>query len=371
MDRDRHEVHRGEKPISLTATRTEPEPVVPPPWSLPPGARAVLEIEAPGLRAILQDGGRRGVAAVGVPAAGPADPVSFELANRLAGNATGAAALELTGGGTRVRCLGECHVAVVGAAPEVGVEGMPVSAGQLLPLAAGQVLRVGRQHGGCRTYLSVAGGSPRARLVRQPRHGRADRARRRPVAGRGPALRRRLGAPARGPPRGRRGHRRRRVLAGRAARRARPPCRAVRGRRPDATRRRDIRGAGSFQPGGSAPARRHRVRRHCGAGAAEEGSTPSGVVTGAVQVPPDGEPVVLLPDHATLGGYPVLAVVACGRSRPAGPVRAGDGRAPGADHGGRGGRGAPRRAPGGGRRGGRHLPVGGRLTAVPPLRPAA
>ena len=35
-----------------------------------------------------------------------------------------------------------------------------------------------------------------------------------------------------------------------------------------------------------------------------------GVVTGAVQVPPDQDPVVLLPDHATLGGYPVLAVVA-------------------------------------------------------------
>jgi allophanate hydrolase subunit 2 len=34
------------------------------------------------------------------------------------------------------------------------------------------------------------------------------------------------------------------------------------------------------------------------------------VVTGAVQLPPDGDPVVLLPDHATLGGYPVLAVVA-------------------------------------------------------------
>jgi allophanate hydrolase subunit 2 len=35
-----------------------------------------------------------------------------------------------------------------------------------------------------------------------------------------------------------------------------------------------------------------------------------GVVTGAVQVPPDGDPIVLLPDHATLGGYAVLAVVA-------------------------------------------------------------
>jgi allophanate hydrolase subunit 2 len=34
------------------------------------------------------------------------------------------------------------------------------------------------------------------------------------------------------------------------------------------------------------------------------------MVTGAVQVPPDGEPVILLSDHATLGGYPVVAVVA-------------------------------------------------------------
>jgi allophanate hydrolase subunit 2 len=35
-----------------------------------------------------------------------------------------------------------------------------------------------------------------------------------------------------------------------------------------------------------------------------------GMVTGAVQIPPDGEPVILLTDHATLGGYPVVAVVA-------------------------------------------------------------
>jgi allophanate hydrolase subunit 2 len=35
-----------------------------------------------------------------------------------------------------------------------------------------------------------------------------------------------------------------------------------------------------------------------------------GIVTGAIQVPPDGHPVILLPDHATMGGYPVLAVVA-------------------------------------------------------------
>ena len=141
--------------VAGAGRRAEPEPVVPPPWSLPPGARAVLEIEAPGCGPSLQDGGRRGVAAVGVPAAGPADPVSFELANRLAGNATGAAALELTGGGTRVRCLGACHVAVVGAAPEVGVDGMPV--------AGRAAAAVGGGTGAPRSVASTAGAAATSR----------------------------------------------------------------------------------------------------------------------------------------------------------------------------------------------------------------
>ena len=136
----------------------EPGAVRPPSWSVPPDARAVLEIVAPGLRAVLQDGGRRAVAPVGVPGAGPADPISFDLANRLVGHAPAVGTLELTGGGTRLRCLSSCHVAVVGAAPDVRVDGTPERHGQLLPLAPGQVLEVGRLRGGCRTYLAVAGG---------------------------------------------------------------------------------------------------------------------------------------------------------------------------------------------------------------------
>jgi allophanate hydrolase subunit 2 len=52
-----------------------------------------------------------------------------------------------------------------------------------------------------------------------------------------------------------------------------------------------------------------------------------GMVTGAVQVPPSGEPVILMPDHPTLGGYPVAAVVitadrgVLGRCRPGDSVR--------------------------------------------------
>jgi len=46
-----------------------------------------------------------------------------------------------------------------------------------------------------------------------------------------------------------------------------------------------------------------------GEGSGGGGLDSQGVVTGAVQIPPDGDPVVLMPDHATLGGYPVVAVV--------------------------------------------------------------
>ncbi|HEX4217095.1 MAG TPA: carboxyltransferase domain-containing protein, partial [Acidimicrobiales bacterium] len=58
-----------------------------------------LEVLEPGTLTLMQDAGRRGLAAIGVPAAGPADPDGFRLANRLVGNAEGAAALELTARG--------------------------------------------------------------------------------------------------------------------------------------------------------------------------------------------------------------------------------------------------------------------------------
>jgi len=287
----------------------EPEPVVAPPWSAPPDARAVFEVVVPGLRAVLQDGGRRSVAAVGVPGAGPADPLSFDLANRVTGNAVGAGALELTGGGTRLRCLDGCHVAVVGAAPEVRVDGAAVPAGQLLPLGAGQVLEVGRQHGGCRSYVSVAGG-----FLGPEWFGSCASDE---LTGLGPgplAARDVLHAGAWAPPLG--DH----VAAdcGTDVDTSSPVgLRVVPGPH-----------AGLF--GGDALTRlasavfvvepasnRVGLRLRAEAGAVPLGSMPAGgtldsqgMVTGAVQVPPDGGPVVLLPDHATLGGYPVLAVVA-------------------------------------------------------------
>ncbi len=310
--------------VAAVGDVTEPAPMVAAPWSPPPGARPVLEVVAPGLRAVVQDAGRRGVAGSGVPDAGPADPVSWALANALVGNAPGAAALEVTGGGARLRALGPCHVAVVGAAPSVRVDGTGVEAGQLVPLATGQVLEVTAVQRGLRTYLAVAGGllGPEVFASRSSDElsglGRG-----------GLAAGERLFGGAWAPPLG--DH----VAPGAAT--VLPPggdpveLRVVPG--PHAERfAADVlaRLAGAtFRVGSDSNRVGLRLRAEdaadWGATAGEVDSQP--MVTGAVQLPPGGEPVALGPDHATLGGYPVPAVVIAadhgllGQCGPGTPVR--------------------------------------------------
>ena len=123
-----------------------------------PGARPVFVVEDGGFRTVLQDAGRRDMAALGVPAAGPADPFSFRLANRLVGNVDDAGALEATARGPVLRCVDSTFVAVVGASPDLRLQGQPVAPGRVLPVGAGQRLALGSVRGGLRSYIAVAGG---------------------------------------------------------------------------------------------------------------------------------------------------------------------------------------------------------------------
>jgi len=287
-----------------------PAPVRVPDWSPLAAARCVLEVVAPGLRAVVQDGGRRGVAALGVPNAAPADGISFALANRLVGNAAGSGTLELTGGGALLRCLAACHVAAVGAAPALRLDGTAEQAGQVLPMLSGQKLEVGRLQRGCRTYLSVAGGLLGPEVFASSASDELTGLGAGPVR---PGAR--LHAGPWTPPLA--DH----LLAGAATEvEGGEPVelRVVPGPHPE-----------QFEPDALArlAGTVFRVLPHSnrvGIRLRAEGRVPNlrserrgtdeldsqGVVTGAVQVPPDQDPVVLLPDHATLGGYPVLAVVA-------------------------------------------------------------
>lgn len=288
-----------------------PRTVVPPgPAGMAPEQSApVWEVEDPGVLTLVQDAGRRGVAHLGVPAAGPADPVSHALGNRLVGNPDGAAALEVTGAGPTLRVLRPCFAAVVGPGPVVAVDGAPAAAGRLLSLSTGQRLSVGTPRTGLRSYVALAGGidvppvmgSRATDTLAWLGPARLQAGQRLGAGGRPGALRGYLAGGAAGPhldPDGS-GDRPVRVV------RAMPgphhewfPCPTELFDRTFVVAPASDRVGIRLHPLEGGPLRR-----------SPDELDSEGMVTGAVQVPPDGCPVILGPDHATLGGYPVAAVV--------------------------------------------------------------
>lgn len=117
-----------------------------------------LQIVRPGLLTSVQDLGRYGHQEVGVPVAGPMDAFSHRLANQLVGNDADAATLEVTLIGPEILIDAETTVAIVGAVFEVTCEGRPVPLGVSFAVQRGQRLKFGRLIQGARAYLGVAGG---------------------------------------------------------------------------------------------------------------------------------------------------------------------------------------------------------------------
>jgi len=119
---------------------------------------AALVVIKPGMLTTIQDLGRWGYQAEGVPVAGPMDPCAHRLANALVGNAWGAATLEITFIGPELEFEDERIVAVVGASFDITVDGRLVPANAPFMVAAGSRLRVGQRRRGARAYLAVRGG---------------------------------------------------------------------------------------------------------------------------------------------------------------------------------------------------------------------
>ena len=85
--------------------------------------RPALEVLRPGVRTLIEDLGRPGYARLGVTASGAWDRAALTLGNRLAGNAEGAAGLEVLLGGLLLRALDDVTVVVTGATAPVRVDG--------------------------------------------------------------------------------------------------------------------------------------------------------------------------------------------------------------------------------------------------------
>jgi len=111
-----------------------------------------------GLLTTIQDRGRWGLQARGVPVAGPMDPCSHRLANALAGNDVDAATLEVTLIGPELEFDDERVIAVAGAEFELTVDGRNVPANAAFVVASESCLRFGRRLRGARAYVAMSGG---------------------------------------------------------------------------------------------------------------------------------------------------------------------------------------------------------------------
>ncbi|MFZ0835325.1 MAG: 5-oxoprolinase/urea amidolyase family protein [Mycobacterium sp.] len=118
-----------------------------------------LEILRSGPLALVQDLGRPGLAHIGVTRSGAADRRSHTLANRLVTNPGDHATIEVMFGGLTARVRGgDVAVAVTGADTDPAVNGIPFGTNSIHYAHDGQVISLGAPHSGLRTYLAVRGG---------------------------------------------------------------------------------------------------------------------------------------------------------------------------------------------------------------------
>lgn len=267
----------------------------------------MIQVVKPGLLTTVQDLGRRGHRAFGMPLAGAIDPRSHALANLLAGNAPGAATLELTLLGPTLRFERAAYVGVCGTDLRARLDGAPVANGSGFLVPAGAELAFASAAAGVRAYLAVRGGidvppvlGSRATYTRaalggfQGRTLRAgDRLPLAPGAAEGPTAPRALPAELLPPVSG---EVRLRVLLGPQDDRFADEARATfLGAAYAVTNRNDRMG---YQLEG--PPLRHREKADIVSDA---------LCPGAVQVPGSGMPIVMMADCQTTGGYAKLATV--------------------------------------------------------------
>jgi len=259
-----------------------------------------LDVVRAGPLTTVQDLGRPRLARLGVPQSGAFDRGALRRANRLVGNRVDAAGLECVLGGLSLRARRHVMVVVTGADVPIDVDGSSVERGEPVLLAPGATLRLGTARAGLRAYVGVRGG------VAAPHE----------LGSASTDLLSHLGPPPLADDD---------VLATADAVLSDPvvdhapepalphdPVLRVRlGPRADHLTESGV--ATLLGTPWTVSPRSDRVGLRLEGPALERAETgelaSEPTVRGAVQVPPDGRPVVFGPDHPTTGGYPVVAVV--------------------------------------------------------------
>ena len=278
-----------------------------------------MRVLSPGLQTTVQDLGRCGFSHLGVSASGPADSISARIGNRLVGNHDNCAVLEMTLLGGTFEFVRDCTIALAGADLATTLDGIPVPLYETVDVGSGATLRCGSAVKGARCYLAIGGGFEiRAVLGSASTHVTSG------IGGiegraliRGDILRVKADLPAMA----------RKVdrslieqFVGRKVLRVTPgPQQAIFGED-------GLRKLCSQTYVVSQDSNRVGVRLHGEAIEAVHHAEmlTEGAALGAIQVPSEGNPIILFVEHQTTGGYPKIANVISADVPSVGQLRAQD-----------------------------------------------
>jgi biotin-dependent carboxylase-like uncharacterized protein len=259
-----------------------------------------LRVVQPGILSLLQDRGRLGQHRIGLTSGGPLDPAAFAWCNRLLDNPENTTVVEISFGGMQLEAGVDTFICVTGAAMPLRINGAERPRWEVLPVRAGDIVSLEFAEQGCRAYLGVAGG-----FHVEPSFGSTATVMREQIGGLNGG----------------------RLQAGDAL-----PCDrvAARSRRylpvkqqPHYQREVTVRVIPGYQQAAFSRLQQRRFFSHaytvsercdrmgyrlegpaieCGI----DGILSEGICFGAIQIPADGQPIVLLNDRQTIGGYPKI-----------------------------------------------------------------
>ncbi len=285
-------------------------------------AMSDVTIIQPGMLALLQDAGRFGQHQIGLTTGGPIDPQAFAWANRLLANDANAVQIEASIGGLKLQINTDTQIAVTGADMPLLINGEAKPLWQTLNVRKGDVLTLGYSQQGCRTYIAVRGG-----FQVTPRFGSAATVVREGIGGLNGAA----------------------LAAGDdlSVSKSQPlieSCMVPEASRPVYENTINLRVIPGYQEKTFSRTQQrlffsseYTVSNSCDrmgyrlAGqnikSSIEGILSEGICLGAIQIPADGQPIVLMNDRQTIGGYPKIGSVLSldlarlGQLTPGGKVR--------------------------------------------------
>ncbi|SEF45732.1 5-oxoprolinase subunit PxpB [Oceanospirillum linum] len=277
------------------------------------GLKAGFTVIHPGLMSQLQDAGRIGFQHVGLTTGGPLDEHAFLWGNHLLKNPWNAPAVEVSFGGLKLQAQVDTLIAVTGADLAPTLNGQPVANWQVIPVRAGDRLEFGYPRSGTRAYLAVKGG-----FQVKPCFGSVATVQREQMGGlTGEGKLLNFGDCL---PCDEQEHRKdpqlQKLIGKRVSNNYLPDysenlvLRVIAGYQYNQFPAEQLERFFSEEYQISPDSDRMGVRlQGTPIKALQSGITSEGIALGAIQVPPDGQPIVLMRDRQTIGGYPKLGCV--------------------------------------------------------------